>query len=110
MNDLLYTLETLTADARRECAGHSKDASAAIDARHKAILHLCDLIKHGAVLSAAEYERVRAIEKEGATVLEQVRKTREELRDNLNIAARQHSFAKCVEGTLDIPRRVGIPA
>lgn len=109
MNDLLYTLETLTAEAQRASAG-SKEKGAAMDARHIAILHLCELIKHGAILSAPEYERVQAIEKEGEEMLEAARKNRQGLVDKLNLAARQHSFAKAVESTLDLPKRVGIPA
>jgi hypothetical protein len=109
MNDLLYTLETLTEETRRASAG-STEAAAAMDARQIAILHLCELIKQGAVLSEPEYLRVQAIEKEGEELLEAARKNRQGLVEKLNIAARQHSFAKCVEGTLDIPRTVGIPA
>jgi hypothetical protein len=109
MNDLLYTLETLTADARSASAG-STEKAAAMDGRHIAILHLCELIKLGTVLSAAEYERVRIIEKEGEEMLEAARKNRQGLVEQLNIASRQHSFAKAVESTLDLPRRVGIPA
>jgi len=109
MNDLLYTLETLTADARRASAGTTEKA-AVIGARHKAILHLCDLITHGAILSVPEYERVRAIEREGEDMLEDARRNRQGLVDKLNIASRQQSFARCMEGTLGLPKSVGIPA
>lgn len=104
MNDTLFILETLTADARRECAAGTNRASPLIKARHSQIVHLCDLIKHGALISAAELERIRVIEKGGAEILESVRVRRTGLLDKLRMASLQHSFANCVEGILGRPR------
>jgi hypothetical protein len=104
MNDLLYTLESQTADALGSCADGEPWPTALIEARHKGVVQLCDLIKHGAVISPAQLERIRTIEKGGAAILVCMSETREKMRENLRLAARQKSFSKCVEAVLNLPR------
>jgi hypothetical protein len=104
MNDLLNTLENQTADALGSCAEGEPWPKALIEARHKGVVQLCDLIEHGALISAAQLERIRTIEKGGAAILRCMTETREKLREKLRFAARQKSFAKCVEAVLNLPR------
>jgi hypothetical protein len=104
MNDLLFTLENQTADALGACADGEPWPAALLEARHKGVVQLCDLIKNGALISAAQLERIRTIEKGGAAILGCVSETRDELREKLRVAARQKSFSKCVEAVLNLPR------
>ncbi len=103
MNDLLYTLETQTADALGACAEGEPLPIALIEARHTRIAELCDLINSGALVSEAQMERIRSIEKGGQAILVCIQATREGLRESLRYASRQESFAKCVEAVLEIP-------
>ena len=65
MNDLLNTLERQTADALGSCAEGEPWPTALVEARHKGVVELCGLIEHGALVSAAQLERIRIIEKGG---------------------------------------------
>jgi hypothetical protein len=104
MNDLLYTLETQTADGLGACTAGEPWPVALIEARHKLIVQLCDQIKKGALVSEAQLARIRTVEKGGAAILDLIQKTGEALRESLRIASRQESFAKCVEAILDLPK------
>ncbi len=104
MNHLLDILETQTADGLGACASGGPWPVALIEARHKLIVQLCDLIKKGALVSEARMARIRTIEKGGAAILACIRETREGLRESMRIAARQESFAKCVETVLDLSK------
>ena len=97
MNDLLNTLEAQTADVTR---GGADGTDQAIKVRHTGIVELCDLIKNGALISAAELERIRSIARGGAELLDSIREAREGLRENLRIASRQQSFSKCLLSVL----------
>jgi hypothetical protein len=104
MNDLLNTLESQTAEALSSCADGEPWPTALIEARHKGVLQLCELIEHGALISAAQLDRIRTIEKGGAAILGCLTETRETLREQMRLAARQKSFSKCVEAVLNLPR------
>jgi len=103
MNDLLNTLENQTADALGSCADGEPWPLALIEARHKGVVQLCELIEHGALISAAQLERIRTVEKGGAAILACMIETRGQLREKMRLAARQRSFSKCVESVLNLP-------
>lgn len=110
MNDLLLTLESLTAETRRECAAGGNRAGALIGARNTAIEQLCELIRRGTLISRSELDRIQCIERDGAEILEGARKMRETIQDNLDLAGRQQSFAKSIEGVLEVPNLVEVSA
>jgi hypothetical protein len=104
LHELLSTLETLTTDARRECATDMTRALILIRVRHTGISELCDLLTHCGFTSSADLERIRNIEAEGAELLKSIQGKSEELRDTLRIGARQRAFANCVTGILSLPQ------
>ena len=104
MDELLFALETQTASALGLCADGKPCPVALLDARRTGIVHLCDLIGHGALISATQLERIRTIEKGGGAIIACVQETRDGFRESLRIAARQKSFSRCIEAVLDLPR------
>jgi hypothetical protein len=102
-DELLNKLELLTSDARRESATDVEQALICIEARAAKISELNDLLRTGVVIAPADMKRLEDIAEAGAEILKTIQETRDGLRENMGVAARQESFAKCVSGMLDLP-------
>jgi len=100
--DLLDTVEALTVVAEQNCSVDMDRTLALIEQRAAMVTQLVTFIDHGAVLTLAEFERLRNAETSGARLVYLVQLRRQQLLEQLSRSALQRSFADCVTGALNL--------
>jgi len=103
LDELLTTLETLTADAQSSCATDMQRTYAIIEERSLLLKRLVDFIQHADVIPHQAMGRIRDIETSGDKLLRSVRNGRDQLRGELSDHARLRSFVGRVSGILNPP-------